>query len=170
MGITEIITGHSQEKMHWGDGLGLYDIGRNKIIGLATLAIFYQQANDKELKNLIKYGVEKLVIPHIEKIQKTLKEEGLEYPNEPAIKEKLNLDVPNLKPNTLIGDDEISISLRELTRLTLTLETEALRNATRKDVRELLINIFEDDDDAYTEIIKLQKAKNWSDMPPYLIH
>ncbi len=167
MNINNVITNNNQEKMHWGDGLGLWDVARNKIIGLATLAIYYSQAQDADLKKLIEDGVNNIVLPHIKQVQNKLQAEGFNIPNEPELSRKLYDQPASAAPNTMIKDDEIAMSLRELSRLTMSLETEALRNATRPDIREMLHNIFEADNKAYGKVVKLQKDKGWVDIPPY---
>ena len=37
-----------------GEMLGLWDVARNKIIGLSTLSIYYRQAKIRNLKTLLK--------------------------------------------------------------------------------------------------------------------
>lgn len=158
-----------EDILHMGDVLSLYDICRNKIIGYSTLVIYYRQAQDKELKALIKFGMDNIVFKHIDKIQKKLVDRGFNFPSKQNWKNKLDESLDFFISSSIIDDEEISHSLRELIRLTMTLETEAVRNATKKDLRDLIFDILEDDNRAYSMVTQLQIIKNWTDFPPTVL-
>lgn len=163
--LTSVFSGQQPGKLNWGETLGLWDIGRFKITGLTITEIFLAQAKDSELKNSLNLGIEMLIIPHIEKIQKLLHKEGLEVP---AVPQRKNLDVvgKGIEPNTLIEDDEIANDIREIYRLGLTLDMRALSGAIRDDVRELIWDILSDDYKGFDAMIKLHSKKNWLIPPP----
>lgn len=168
MSITEIISAKlvkPNEKLNWGDALALWDIGKFKVIGLTQIEFFLAQVKDKDLKAQLELGVEALIVPHIEKIQKFLHTEGLEVPSVPQRK---NLDVigKNIEPNSFIQDDEIANSSREIYRLGLSLDMKALTDATREDVRGLIWTILNDDYKAFDTMLKFHQKKNWLIAPP----
>jgi len=166
MNIKEIITGGQQtEKINWGEALGLWNVARFKIIGLTISEIFLAQAKDAELKKLLNKGIEILIVPHIEKIQKMLHAEGLEVP---AVPPRKNLDVvgKQIEPNTYMEDDEIASTLHEIYRLGLPMESNALIGATRDDVRNLIWEILTEDYRGFDKMIKLFRKKNWLSSPP----
>jgi hypothetical protein len=168
MGITEIVSAKiikPKEKMNWGDALGLWDIAKFKVIGLTQIEFFLAQVKDADLKTQLEIGVENIIVPHIEKIQRLLHSEGLEVPSVPQRK---NLDVigKNIEPNTYIQDDEIANTSREIYRLGLNLDMKALSDATREDVRNLIWTILNDDYRAFDIMIKSQQKKNWLIAPP----
>lgn len=156
-------------KLHMGDVLSLWDVARNKIIGYSTLSVYYRQAMDKDLKDVIKFGADSIVTNHIDKVQKLLKKKGYTFPAEINWENKFSEISEFNIPRTMLDDDEIAMSLRELIRMTLTIEAEALRNATDEDVRNLLGKILEDDEDAYNKVISMQQKKNWTDFPPIVL-
>ena len=161
MGIMGIITAQQpKEKMNWGEAIGLWDIARFKITGLTIMEIFLAQAKDIDLKNSLNLGVEMLVIPHIEKIQKLLNKEGLEAP---AVPQRKNLDVvgKQIEPNTLIQDDEIANDIREIYKYGLVLDMRGLSESLRDDVREIIWEILSDDYKGFDAMIKLHRKKNW---------
>ncbi|HZK55645.1 MAG TPA: hypothetical protein VFC84_15860 [Desulfosporosinus sp.] len=96
---------------------------------------------------------------------------GFDVPSEQNWKRKYDETSPFVIPRSVIDDEEIPRSVREASRLTLTLEAEAIRNATDKDVRNVIGSIMEDDNNGYDLWIKFQKLKGWTDFPPnILIH
>lgn len=168
MGLIEVISSvleKPKEKLNWGDSLGLWNIAKFKIIGLTQIEFFLAQVKDNDLKLQLDFGVEYLIITHIEKLQKFLHSEGLEVPSVPQRK---NLDVigKQIEPNTFIQDDEIANSLREIYRLGLTLDIKSLTDATREDAREIIWDILKDDYKGFDSMLKLHKKKNWLIAPP----
>ena len=168
MGITEIISAKlvkPNEKLNWGDALGLWDIGKFKVIGLTQIEFFLAQVKDKDLKAQLELGVETLIVPHIEKIQKFLHTEGLEVPSVPQRK---NLDVigKNIEPNSFIQDDEIANASREIYRLGLNLDMKSLTDATNENVRNLIWAILNDDYKAFDMMLKFHQKRNWLIAPP----
>lgn len=152
-----------------GDMLGLWDVARNKIIGLSTLSIYYRQAKDKELKDLVKNGIDFILARHINKIQKVLKSKGYDFPAEQNWERKTKDDSPFVISDLIIDDEEIVMSLREIIRLTLTLEAEAIRNASDEDIKDLLVKILDDDNRAYSAVLALQRKNDWKDFPPAIL-
>lgn len=152
-----------------GDMLGLWNVARNKIIGLSTLSIYYRQAKDRELKDLVKNGIDFILSRHINRIQKVLKSKGYDFPTEQNWERKVNDDSPFVVSSSIIDDEEIIMSLREIVRLTLSLEAEAIRSSSDEDIKDLLGNILDDDNKVYSAVLALQRKKNWKDFPPDLL-
>jgi len=152
--------------LHMGDFMALWDVAKNKIIGLSTMAIYYRQAKDKELKALIREGVDRNIAKHVSDIQKLLQSKGFVFPLEPNWERKFSNDSRFAIPLSILDDEEIAISLREIIRLTLSLETEGLRNASDPYVKELLNATLDDDFHGFETLIKLQRIRKWSDFPP----
>lgn len=152
-----------------GDMLGLWNVARNKIIGLSTLSIYYRQAKDRELKDLVKDGIDFILSRHINRIQKVLKSKGYDFPTEQNWERKVNDDSPFVVSSSIIDDEEIIMSLREIVRLTLSLEAEAIRSSSDEDIKDLLANILDDDNKVYSAVLALQRKKNWKDFPPDLL-
>lgn len=155
--------------LHMGDIISIWDVARNKLIGLSTLSIYYRQAKDKELKDLVEDGIKFVLTHHIDKIQKILKDKGYDFPSGQNWEIKLDENTPFIIPKTMIDDEGIARSLREIIRLTLSLEAEGLRNATDEDIRTILEDILEDDNRGYSAILALQRKKNWKDFPPTVL-
>ncbi len=155
--------------LHMGDVISLWEVARNKIIGLSVLSIFYRQAKDKELKDLIKNGVDFSTTRHISKIQKILKDRGYNCPSEQNWERKFDEKTAFVIPDTMLDDEDIAMSMREIVRLVLTLEAESIRNATDENIIDLMSNILDDDNMGYNAILALQRKKNWQDFPPTLL-
>lgn len=166
MDLTGIFTNHQpKDKMNWGEALGLWDIGRFKVIGITISDIFLAQAKDVDLKNSLNLGIEMLIIPHIEKIQSFMHKEGLEVP---AVPPRKNLDIigKQTEPNTYIQDDEIANTIREIYKFGLSLDMRGLSESSRDDVREFIWGILSDDYKGYDAMVKLHRKKNWLVPPP----
>jgi hypothetical protein len=155
--------------LHMGDILSVWDVARNKLIGLSTLSIYYRQAKDKELKDLVEDGINFILNRHVDKIQKLLKGKGYDFPRGQNWERKMDENTPFAIPSTMIDDEGIAMSLREIIRLTLSIEAEGLRNTTDDDIRALLTDILEDDNRAYSALLALQRKKNWKDFPPTVL-
>ncbi|MFZ5633951.1 MAG: DUF3231 family protein [Bacillota bacterium] len=166
MDLPNIFKGQ-QEKMHWGEALGLWDICHFKVLGLTISEIFIAQAKDEDLKKSLSTGVEMLIIPHIEKIQKFMHKEGTKAPTVPSRK---NLDIigKRAEPNSYIEDDEIANSIREIYKFGLELGMRALTSSTREDIQELIWDILSDDVRGFKAMLKLHTKKNWL-IPPQTI-
>ncbi|MCG8400678.1 MAG: DUF3231 family protein [Firmicutes bacterium] len=165
MKLNDFLSDRQSDKMHWGEAISLWNIARFKILGLTISEIFLAQAKDRDLIKSLNQGVELLIVPHIEKIQKLMHVEGLEVPTVPQRK---NLDVvgKNIEPNTLIQDDEIANNIREVYRFGLTLGMRGVTDSTRDDVRELIWQILSEDCRGFDAMIKLHRQKNWLIPPP----
>lgn len=165
MDLKKIFSEQMTEKIDWGGALALWDICRFKVIGMTISEIFIAQAKDIDLKNSLNTGVEMLIIPHIEKIQKYLHKEGLEVPSVPQRK---NLDVvgKQIEPNTLLQDDEIANTIREIYRYGLVLDMRGITFSLNDDVRELIGDILNYDLKGFDAMIKLHRKKNWLIPPP----
>ncbi len=152
---TSTITGIFSERpkgMHWGSALALWDICRNKVIGVPVLDMFAGLAKDPELKEFISNGIERVAMPNIERIQEMMKKEGLTYPPMPQRK--------------TLGDQQIAMAIREILRLAIDLDYRGFMETTRKDVRNLLWDVITDDKAAFDKIIELKARKNWLLNPP----
>ena len=155
--------------LNLGDINGLWDVARNKIIGLSTLSIYYRQAKDKELKDLLEDGINLILSKHVDKIQKALKAKGYGFPMEQNWESKLNDKSAFVISSSIIDDEEIAMSIREIIRLTLSLEAEAIRSTTDEDIKDLLKKILDDDNQALSAVLAIQRKKNWIDFPPALL-
>ena len=171
MGIIQAIFNKNQDETNFqiGDVYGLWDIARNKVIGLTTLSIYYRQAESLELKLLLKSGADLLINSQISNIQKLLTEKGFDVPTNPNWKDKFDEDSTFEIPRHVIDDAEIVMTMREGFRLTLNLEAVALRNATNLDVRKLINKIVEEDNFSYAALLHFQRTKGWDDFPPMLL-
>jgi len=157
------------DNLSLGDMLGLWNVARNKIIGLSTLSIYYRQAKDRELKDLVKNGIDFILSRHINRIQKVLKSKGYDFPTEQNWERKVNDDSPFVISSSIIDDEEIIMSLREIIRLTLSLEAEAIRSSSDENIKDLLVNILDDDNKVYSAVLAMQRKKNWKDFPPDIL-
>ncbi|MGE5405686.1 MAG: DUF3231 family protein [Candidatus Saccharibacteria bacterium] len=151
-----------------GGTLGMWDIARHKIIFLPIYMVYSKQAQDKDLIKFFESRIN-TVLKHINKIQDFFKGKDFDFPKEPNIERKLKNDDAFVVSRAILDDEEIAIAMREHLRAAISLETEALRNAVSPDVRELIYGILKEDNDYYSDIIKLQKTKNWADFPPVLM-
>jgi len=154
------------EGLNMGDFMAIWDVARNKIIGTSTMAVYYRQAKDKDLRILIKRGVYQNINKHVSDIQALLKDKGFDLPIEPNWERKFATNTHFTIPQSVLDDEEITFSLREIIKLTLTLEMEALRNSTDTKIRRLLTGILADDSNGYDMVLLLQITKKWTDFPP----
>ncbi|MFX4261538.1 DUF3231 family protein [Pelotomaculum propionicicum] len=149
-----------RNKLNWAEANGLWAIARNKLIGLSTLEVYIDQAQDKELKMLVELGTTKNAVPHIKMIVKLLHEEGLDVPSMLGRSSLENIG-KNTGEKNFFKDHEIAVSLREVIRLSLFITFRAIESAVRSDVMDLAFKVFRDDFIGFRQLIDLQTRKNW---------
>lgn len=171
MNITNILfdkSGLPEHSLSAGGALGLWNIAANKIARLPIYIIFLKQAKDKDLKKFINATISK-VQKEIADIQKVFKGAGFNYPSEPNWEKKLMDESAFIISASILNDEEISNALKEIIRGILGLETEALRNSTIPEVRDLIYEMLKNDNEIYSSVLKLQKDKNWIFSPPTIL-
>ncbi len=151
-----------------GGAFGLWDIARNKITSIPIYIILLKQSNDKDLKKHLNTRIN-TVCKQIETIRKLFMDKGFEPPEATNLESKINDQSTFTVSNVILGDKDIAASLGEHLRAVLNLETEALRNTTIPEVRNLIYDILKADNKVYGAFVKLQKEKNWLDSPPTLL-
>lgn len=154
-----------KEKMVWGSAIALWDTCRYKVAGIPLLDIFVYQAKDLELKRFIEDVINNVTLPHIKKIQGFFQKEGLTAPQVPQRK-NLESILGHIEPNAFISDEQIARSLREMLRFGIDVGSRGLIEATRKDVRDLIWEIFSDDSKTSSKLVDLKEKKNWVLKPP----
>ncbi|HUW65514.1 MAG TPA: DUF3231 family protein [Spirochaetia bacterium] len=156
-----------KQPLDWGEANALWSVARNKLIGLSTLEIYLDQAEDNELKLLLDMGIKKLAVPNIERIFKLLQEEGLEVPGMPG-----RISLQTIGKNTgkakFLLDSEIAVSIKEILRLATYLTLRGIEVSYRDDVLDLFLNIFQADFNAFKDIVAMQKSKNWQMQSPVI--
>jgi glycerophosphoryl diester phosphodiesterase len=81
MGISSLTAENNvKQNLHWGGGYALWDICWNKVIGLPVLELLYSKADDTNLRDMIKAGIDRITVPRIEKIQEFLKKRDCHTP------------------------------------------------------------------------------------------
>jgi|GEM_PF-1477762 len=171
MNLTNILFDKSRLPEHslsMGGTLGLWDIAANKIARLPIYTIFLKQAKDKDLHKFISTTMN-TVQREIAKIQKVFKDKGFDYPSEPNWERKLKDESPFVISSSILNDEEIANAIKEIIRGILGLETEALRNSTDPEVRDLVYELLKDDNGIFSALLKLQKEKNWISLTPTIL-
>lgn len=156
---------YGKERLNWGEASGLWNIARDKLIKLTLLEVYLSQVSDPELKEFVKTGLKKTIVPHLEKIFSLMHKEGLEIPsmfNRTSF-ENIGRDTGNLN---WLKDHEIAVLMREQLRLVLLVDFEALVDTVRNDISDLVWGFFIDDFQMFKQIIELQKRNNWLLPPP----
>jgi len=129
------------EPIHLGTANGLYDIFRNKKVRYLSMVIYWRQAEDVDLKRFIK-SVLQDSLDHIRRIEALAKKYKLYTWPSVDLEKALNDESPFSISRSLLDDKEISNIMREVHRLSLTIEAEALRNATEPDVRKAIYDLI----------------------------
>lgn len=150
-----------------GGALGLWEVTNNKIVTLPVYIIYSKQAKDKDLLKFINNRID-TVRKQITKIQYFFKEYNFEAPTEPNWEKKLNNDAFVIS-GSILDDEEIALGMKEHIKSVLSIETEALRNATMPEARNLVFSLMKDGSKDYGLLLKLMKEKKWSNNPPTLI-
>lgn len=171
MNLTNILFDKSvlpEYSLSMGGALGLWDIAANKIARFPIYVIFSKQVKDKDLQKFINTTMN-TIQKEIAKIQKVFKEKGFDYPSEPNWERKLKDESPFVISAAILNDEEISNALIEIIRGILGLETEALRNSTDPEVRDLIYELLKGDNEIFSSLLKLQEEKNWISLPPIIL-
>lgn len=168
MNLTDRIFNRSElpeNSLSMGGALGLWDIAANKIARFPLYVIFLKQAADRDLQNSLSSTISSIQ-RQITAIQKLFKEKGFKHPMAADLDKKLKDKSPFVISGLILNDEEISNAEKGIIRGILGLETEALRNATIPEERDLIYDMLKVDNDLYISLLNLQKKKNWIVMPP----
>lgn len=167
MDLTQIANLFPKQKkpLDWGEANALFSVARNKLIGLSTLEVFLDQAEDNELKLLLDSGIKMLAVPNIKRIFKLLQSEGLEVPSMPG-RTSLETIGKNTGKEKFLLDSEIAVSVKEILRLVLYLNLRGMEVSYRDDILDLFWSIFQADFSAFQGIVSMQKRKNWQIQSP----
>ena len=163
--LTTMMTPQQAKKPSWETGLGLWNMAAFKITGLAMVEFFMIQAFDEDLKDMLETAKEKIIIPHIERIQEFMENEKI---TAPAVPNRKNLQAiqNKLEPNSIFSDNEIAIDICTIIRQGLQIDLAAITDIARPDVRKFAWDIFSDDFKDFDSAAKLFVKKNWIETPP----
>lgn len=167
MGLMNLIVNKEPPAIEWIEGGILWDICIYKMSGIPTAEQLLLFAQDKELKKMIRTGIDELIFPHVEKIRGFLLKEGLEAPKMPDKKPKVS-SAEAYSPSSAMDDADIAAALRNVFRLGLNIEIQGITKGTRADISYLIKEILNEDIEAYISLIKLSYANNWVVMTPPL--
>lgn len=171
MDLTSLfLTGKDNQQKYFqlGGTLGLYDVSRNKITMAPIMIIFHAVTADSELKKLIHHNIVN-DLNHVSDIKKLLQKHGYGYPEEPDWDKIFKDSSSAIIPSTILNDKRIAMTIREFMRASITVTSEALRNATNPTARDLIYKIFKEESKRYDDIISIQQKNHWTDFPPTVL-
>ena len=131
---------------------------------IIELESFLANTNDEELKKELNYGLSKVAIPQLVKIENTLKKEGFTVPSRPVNRTQQ-------QPKGVVG--KISMSDNEVINLTISATQIALSNhirayasAFREDIHNIFKNFIEAEIETVEKMMKLAISRNMLLPPP----
>jgi hypothetical protein len=129
-----------------------------------NMEIFLASTKDKDLINLIKWGLDEIVIPQMEQLEAVLKNEGITVPPRPPLRQYQYS--PGQVNRIRTSDDELLGLLTVAFQAYIALHTKALTTAYRDDLIQLCEKLLYNELKGYEKLMALAKTRHALSNPP----
>lgn len=143
--------------MLWGLLVAYYDT-------FELVEFFRSVANDKEFIFLINTGIDKLIKPHINKIESVMNQYKIPLPSRPP--DKVNL----LSQIEAIRDESMYKIIFALTQTALNLHIKAINMCVNDPIRHMFMEFLKNELKSLDNLVKFGKQKNWNRNAPSYYH
>lgn len=131
-----------------------------------NMETYLASTKDRQLNNLISWGLKEIVLPQMDKLETILKNEGITVPPRPAI--RTNQYTPGQINKIRASDDETLGVLTVAFQSAVNLHTRTLSAALRDDLLDLFEGFLYKELEAYDKTIALSKSRITLDNPPVI--
>lgn len=129
-----------------------------------NLEIYLASTKDKDLVDLLKWGLNNIVMPQMEKLENVLKDNGITVPSRPPI---LSHQYKSGQVNKIRSSDDETLGILTLAfQAGIILHGRALMTVLRDDLLDLFENFIYKEFNAYDKTIALAKSRYVLDNPP----
>jgi hypothetical protein len=152
------------------NSLNMYEIGVTwdeltaRHSSQVNMETYLASIKDKQLNNLISWGLKEIIMPQMEKLETVLKNEGITVPPRPTI--RTNQYTSGQINKIRASDDETLGVLSVASQSAMILHTRALSASLREDLLDLFEGFLYKELEAYHKTIALSKARVTLDNPP----
>lgn len=133
-------------------------------ISQVNMEIYMASTKDNDLIDLIKWGLDEIVIPHMEQLEAILKNEGITVPPRPPLRQDQYSAGQVNKIRT--GDDELIGILTVAFQTAVALHVRALTVAYRDDFVELCEKLLYSELIGFEKLMALAKSRQALSNPP----
>jgi hypothetical protein len=137
---------------------------RYRLLSIQNLEIYIASTNDKDLLELLNRGLNKIVIPQMERTETILKDEGITVPPRPI--RRIYQGKPGFTNKIKMGDDEIIGELTVAFQVAIKHHVRGLVSSLRKDVQKLFEDFLSTEIEEYQKVIALAKSRHALSNPP----
>lgn len=150
-----------KEPLNYLEAAGLYAVVAQGRCNLALLEVFYNQAQDSELKALIKEAISTQTRTVINQSEEMLQENGSHVPNlhfrrRPLHKEPLSLD-----PDARLTDGEIAIAVGTMAKASQIAMLAALHQSYQLEVALMYRDLLDRGLDWDYKLLQLMLKRGW---------
>jgi hypothetical protein len=144
----------------------IWDELNARYLGKVNMEIYLASTIDKDLINLLKWGLKEIVVPHMELLENVLKNEGITIPSRPPVRQFQYS--PGQVSKIRTSDDELLSILTVAFQAAVELHVRAFTIVYREDLIELCEKLLYDELKGYDKLISLAKARQVLANPPVI--
>lgn len=142
----------------------LWDELTSRYLSQVNMEIYLASTKDKDLINLIKWGLNEIVLPQMEQLEAVLKNEGITIPPRPPLRQYQYS--PGQVNKIRTSDDELIGLLTVAFQAAIALHTRALTIAYRDDLVELCEKLLFNELKGFEKLMALARARQALSNPP----
>lgn len=152
------------------NSLNMYEVGliwdqlRSRHSSQVNMETYLASTKDRQLSDLISWGLKEIVMPQMEKMESVLKNEGITVPPRPVI--RTHQYMPGSINKIRASDDEVLGVLSVAFQSAVNLHARALSGSIRDDLVELFEGFLYKELEGYDKTITLSKSRLTLDNPP----
>lgn len=154
----------TEKPLHAGEIYFLWETLTSSYNLITLTETYMMNTEDKELHLLLKGIITGAYQTRINRLEKTLKEEGFTVPPQPSPKSLQGK--PGAGQEVKLDDDEVIRDLTAWGQVLMQHDVRAVGAATRESVRKVFTDILNDDIKAYAAILGLGKRRKVYSPPP----
>lgn len=142
----------------------IWDELNARYLSKVNMEIYLASTKDKDVINLIKWGLKEIVVPQMELLETVLKNEGITIPPRPPVRQFQYS--PGQVSKIRTSDDELLGILTVAFQAAVELHVRAFTIAYREDLMELSEKLLYSELKGYDRLINLAKARQVLANPP----
>lgn len=150
-----------KEPLNYLEAAGIYGIvaaGRQNLSGLEVL---YNQAQDSDLKAIIKRAIDEQTKWLVEKAEKYLAAANIPQPPLPSVRRRLHNAPPQISDDVRFTDQEIALGLSSMAKASQMAVLSAMHQTYKPEIASVYRDVLDSSFDFNYRLLKLALNKGW---------
>lgn len=147
-----------------GEVFTLWDQLGSRYKSIVNLEIFIASSNDQELIKLLKNGLEQVVTPQAEQLEKKLKDEGFTIPSRPV--RRMNQGPPGQVNKIIMSDSEVLRIVIAAMQVAIGQHARSLTIVNREDLIKMFKHFISTEIEYHQKTMALASTRHSLSNPP----